>query len=217
MSPIQNKQDNHATKQATWQALSLWHNRNYLLLWTGGINFIFPDSSTLLVIVMLKQQHAPPTVIGLVLSIGSIGYLTGTLLSRMIQRRIGVGPIVIATCWLFMFFWLLYLVPATIPNLALLAGVTVLTSLVDPIYDITQFSYRAARIPDKLQGRVHSAYRLVALATPQLGLALTGLRLEYGNVPLTILTLAACLLLLAVVASFQWRKHNSIIAPPEEL
>ncbi len=169
-----------------------------LALLTSIVNFTFPDSSALIVIVIARQQHATPAFIGVIFSVGAVGYLVGSLVCGLCQRRFSVGRIIVTTCWLFALFWPLY---ALATNLFVLAGVTALIALVDPIYDITQFSYRAARIPDALQGRVHSAYRLIALATPPLGLALTGLLLQrFGMVP-TILVFAVALLGLAVLAT----------------
>jgi len=77
-----------------------------------------------------------------------------------------------------------------------------LLSLVDPIYDIAQFSYRATLIPDELQGRVNSAYRLLALSTPPLGYFLAGFLLQVAGTRLTILVFLICLLLLALLASW---------------
>ncbi|MEO6888195.1 MAG: MFS transporter [Ktedonobacteraceae bacterium] len=169
-----------------------------LALLTGIVNCIFPDSSALIVIVIARQQHASPALTGLIFAVGAVGYLAGSLVCGPCQRRFSVGRIIVSTCWLFALFWPLY---ALATNLFVLAGVTALIALVDPIYDITQFSYRAARIPDALQGRVHSAYRMIALATPPLGLALTGLLLQRFGVPPTILVFAIALLGLAVLAT----------------
>ncbi|MDQ2717911.1 MAG: MFS transporter [Chloroflexota bacterium] len=169
-----------------------------LALLTGIVNFIFPDSSALIVIVIARQQHTSPAFIGVIFAVGAVGYLVGALVCSLCQRRFSVGRIIVSTCWLFTLFWPLY---ALASNLFVLAGVTALIALVDPIYDITQFSYRAARIPDALQGRVHSAYRLIALATPPLGLALTGVLLQrFGTTP-TILVFAVALLGLALLAT----------------
>jgi MFS family permease len=165
---------------------------------TGGINGAFPDAGTLILIVLTRQRHATPAATGLVLAVGSVGYIVGSLLAPLVRRRLQVGRLILATFWLFALLWPLYAVSS---SLTMLAAVAAGLSLLDPIYDITQFSYRLARIPDALQGRVNSAYRLVALATPPLGLALAGALLQAIGATGTILAFGAYLLALAVAAS----------------
>src|SRR5438105_375401 len=47
-----------------------------------------------------------------------------------------------------------------------------------PIYNAVQFSYRLALIPDALQGRVNSVFRLLAFGFQPLGAALSGVLLQ---------------------------------------
>ena len=56
-----------------------------------------------------------------------------------------------------------------------------------PIYNVVQFSYRIALIPDTLQGRVNSTFRLLAFGFQPLGAAICGLLIErIGVVPTVI-------------------------------
>ncbi len=70
-----------------------------------------------------------------------------------------------------------------------------------PAYDTVQRSYRLALIPDALQGRVNSAFRLVALGMQPLGLALTGVLLERVGPTTTLLAFAAWLFATAILTS----------------
>ncbi len=69
------------------------------------------------------------------------------------------------------------------------------------IFDMLQFSYRLALIPDALQGRVNSAYRLGAYGGQTLGLALTGVLLQTLGAPMTVVALGVGLFALALLAT----------------
>jgi hypothetical protein len=121
----------------------------------------------------------------------------GSFISRPIQRKLRFGHIIAGCCWLFALGWLLY---TFVPNLLTLALVTAFLMLLDPIYDVAQYSRRAAIIPDALMGRVQS--RLIALSTPALGYALIGPLLQYLGRRPTVLFFEIFLLLLALLATF---------------
>ncbi len=179
----------------------LWHQPflRLLALFTGLINLVFPDTSALIVLVLARQQATTTVAIGLIFSVASLGYIAGSLLSERLLRHLQLRRLIIGSCWLFALFWSFYLFST---SFAALLMITTLLSLVDPIYDIAQFSYRAALIPDELQGRVNSAYRLLALSTPPLGYVLAGFLLQEAGARPTILAFLACLLFLALLASW---------------
>lgn len=178
----------------------LWHQPliRLLALFTGLINLVFPDTNALIVLVLAHQQVSSPAAIGLIFSVASIGYIAGSLFSDRLLKRLGLRRVTIGACWLFALLWSLYLLPI---SFALLMVVTSLISIVDPIYDVAQFSRRAALIPDELQGRVNSAYRLLALSTPPLGYFVAGVLLQTSGTRPTILVFLAVLLLLALLAN----------------
>ena len=70
-----------------------------------------------------------------------------------------------------------------------------------PIYMGTQFSYRLALIPDELQGRVNSVFRLIAFGVQPLSLALTGILLQVLGPLSALLVLFVPQLLLAIAAT----------------
>ena len=100
--------------------------------------------------------------------------------------------------WLNALLWPLY---AIAPNPFLLGAITGAILLINPIYDIIQFSYRLALIPDALQGRVNSVFRLLAFGFQPLGVALTGLLLQWLGLATTVLAFTFCTVILAVAAS----------------
>lgn len=170
-----------------------------LAILSALLNFVAPGASALLVIVLARQQHASSALIGLIFAGMGVGYVLGSLLAGVVQRWFSFNVVMIATCWLFALVWAC-LTFAT-DNLLLLAVVSALFTFIDPIYDITQFSYRIVLIPDALQGRVNSAYRVVARATPPLGLALTGILLQHAGTLATVVALGVVLLAMALLAT----------------
>jgi hypothetical protein len=69
--------------------------------------------------------------------------------------------------------------------------ITALTYISSPLYNVASLSYRLALIPDELQGRVNSAFRLIAFCGQPLGLAVTGVLLETITAIPTILIMSA--------------------------
>ena len=67
------------------------------------------------------------------------------------------------------------------PNAWWLGLVWALACLFGPLYDVVQFAYRIAIIPDGLQGRVNSGFRLFAFLLNPAGAALGGWLLERGG------------------------------------
>ncbi len=70
---------------------------------------------------------------------------------------------------------------AIAPQFYMLGAIIGLIWFTGPIYNVVQFSYRVAIIPDALQGRVNSVFRLFVFGFQPLGAALAGLLIEnYG-------------------------------------
>jgi predicted MFS family arabinose efflux permease len=162
----------------------LWHHPliRFMAILTGGYNFIFAGF-TLIIIVLAQQQHASSFTIGLIFSIGGIGAVIGSVAATSIQKRFSFGQVIIGTTWFSALILPLYTIA---PNPFVLGVLSSASFFVGPIYNVVQFSYRSAIIPDELQGRVNSVFRLIAFGGQPLGLALTGLLIENIGVVQTI-------------------------------
>ena len=90
---------------------------------------------------------------------------------------------------------------AVAPTPLILGGLLAAGLLVDATYNVVQFSYRLALIPDELQGRVNSSFRLISYSLRPLGQVLTGVLLQDIGPIFTILAFSLCLVVLAVAAS----------------
>ena len=131
--------------------------------------------------------------IGLLLATGGAGGIAGSLLAVPLQKRFRFGPLLIGAAWVWALTWLLY---ALAPSLIVLGIVNALSFIVVPIFLGTQYAYRLGQIPDALQGRVNSVFRLIAFGSGPVGLALTGWLLQrFGPVPAIVITFVPQILL----------------------
>lgn len=200
----QSKQDlrNEVREGLAW----LWNHRllRFLAFITAGSNFV-TAGFTLIAIVIAQNLHASSFTLGLTFTIGGLGGITGAFLAPWIQKRFRSGPIIITTLWLEALFWLLFAFGSNL----LLVGIILAACLVlGPIFDVIQLSYRMTAIPDELQGRVNSVFRLIVFSTQPLGLSLAGFLLQaFGVVP-TVLITGACLLALALISTLHPTLHH---------
>lgn len=177
----------------------LWHHPliRFMALLTGGSNLI-SAGYTLIIIVLAQQMHASSFTIGLIFTIGGIGGIIGAVIGPAIQKRFHFGAVIITTVWMFALAMPLY---AIAPNVIAIGIISAVPFVASPIYNVVQFSYRSAMIPDLLQGRVNSVFRLIAFGGQPLGLALTGLLIQDLGVIQAILIFSAGQILLALSAT----------------
>ncbi len=155
----------------------LWRNPliRFLCFLTGGLN-LTTSGFSLIIIVLAQRFQATPFEIGLILASGGVGGLLGAFAAPPIRRRLSFGQMLTGVLWV---FTLLSPLIALAPNLLLMSCAVFALFVAIPAYDITQFSYRIALIPDALQGRVNSVFRLVAVGSRPACLALTGALLQW--------------------------------------
>ncbi len=176
----------------------LWRHPliRYMAWLTGALNFA--GGLDLILIVFARQQGASAATIGAIFALAGVGGLVGALLAPRIQRRLSFGQAIIGLCWCTA---AIYAAFAAANSLPIVAVILMVYFLIGPTYDTVQYSYRLALIPDALQGRVNSVFRLVAQGMRPLGVALTGLSIEYLGVRGTLLALGGWLLVVAVLTT----------------
>jgi len=153
---------------------------------------------TLIIIVLARQQQAAPAVIGLIFSIGSVGGVAGAFLAPAIQQRFTFGQVTIASLWAEALLWPCL---ALAPNPVTLGLVAAGMGIMGPSANAVQLGYRLSLIPDHLQGRVNSAFRLLAHACEPIGAVGAGLLLETVGALPTVLTFSAVVVALALVTT----------------
>ena len=177
----------------------------YMAFLTGGVNLV-NAAVPLIVIVLAEQMGAGDFEIGLIFSIGGIGGIVGSLVGGQIQKRFTFGQVIIAVIWVEALLFPLY---ALVPQFFLLGALYALIYTTAPIYNVVQFSYRLSLIPDALQGRVNSTFRLLAFGFMPLGAAISGVLLEqFGTVP-TVLAFALWYLVFAILTTLNRHVRNA--------
>lgn len=194
----------------TW----LWHNRLIRFLAVLTLGLTVPCSGYVLILIVLAQHmHASNAAIGLIFACGGIGSIAGSLMASPLQRRFGFGRVMIVTTWIWVLSWLFY---ALAPNPLLLGLANAVSFIVVPIYMVVQYSYRLATIPDHLQGRVNSVFRLIAFGGQPLGIALTGILLQaYGPAVTVVLTFIPQAILAVAVTFNRHVRHARPISETE--
>ncbi|GCE07116.1 MFS transporter [Dictyobacter aurantiacus] len=154
----------------------LWSQKvvRSILLISSYVNLAI-TASVLLVLAIVQQQHIPPVLYGLIVAVGGVGNLLGSLLCPLLQRRIRFGRALGYALLVFVVLWPLYGF-ITMPLLlgAVFAGI----ALCDSIRAVFMDSYRFAVVPDALQGRINSVYRLILFSVLTIGSSALGLSLE---------------------------------------
>jgi MFS family permease len=140
---------------------------------TSTSNFFFQLVFAIIVVYLVRGLGLSPGVIGLVLSLSSVGSLIAAFTSKRISDRFGIGPTTIGVCLIQGPATLLIaFAPKSFPVPFLVAG-GLLLGFVVVVYNITQVSYRQAICPPRLQGRMNSVMRFIVWGTIPLG-SLTG-------------------------------------------
>ncbi|MCC6628743.1 MAG: MFS transporter [Chloroflexi bacterium] len=168
-----------------------------LALLTSGLN-LFSFGYTLVIIVLAQGMGATPAQIGLLFASGGAGGIVGALLAAPLQRRFPAGRILVVAAWAWALTWPLY---ALAPDLLTLGLANAVGFIVVPIYFGTQYSYRLSLIPDALQGRVNSVFRLLSYGVQPAGLALAGALLAAVGPVATVWIVTAPQVALALVAT----------------
>jgi MFS family permease len=154
----------------------------FIAVLTGVTNI--PGLALIVIVVAQKQMHASSAVVGLIFTIGGIGAVVGSVIAPWVQRRMSFASVIIGTMWIWTLAFPFY---ALAPNPLWLGVVVAISFMISPLYNVVQMSYRLALIPDVLQGRVNSVFRLIAFAGQPIGLAITGFLLEVTTPLVTVL------------------------------
>jgi len=142
---------------------------------TGSSNFFGAILGAMLVLFLVRDLGQPPSVLGLVLSVASVGGLLGALSATRIARWLGQGP----TIWIstavagpFGLLWPLAQADWRLWAAAAAGGASWFCGVV---YNITQVSFRQGLTPEPLLGRMNATMRFLVWGTLPLGGLVGGL------------------------------------------
>jgi MFS family permease len=118
---------------------------------------------------------ADPAALGLLVGAAGAGGLLGSVVTPRLQQRYKVGRLMVTTVTLHGLGIGLVGFAASVP--AAIVGMFVV-GVAEAMTSIVQVAYRLGVIPDQLQGRVNSVYRLGSFTAMTLGVGVVGLLIE---------------------------------------
>ena len=122
----------------------------------------------------VRRLGISPAVVGIVFSLGSIGFVVGSIVAQPVGRRLGIGPaLVLAAAVQGGAFLLVPLAPAD-AAVPFFVAAFALETCAAPVYNITQISLRQTITPIRMQGRMNATMRFVVWGTLPLGSLLGG-------------------------------------------
>ncbi|MBX7266482.1 MFS transporter [Micromonospora sp. Llam7] len=166
----------------------------------------------LTIVIRATDLGASPTGVGVLLGLFGVGAITGALVAPPMQRLVAPSMIMLGALW----WWVAQMVAfALAPTVFVLGVVYTVGALMGPIFNTTNAAYCYALTPDRLQGRVNGAARMIGWGARPVGALLGGISLEtLGAVP----TFAALATWLAIVAAASTASRQIRRAPrPETL
>jgi MFS family permease len=142
---------------------------------TATSNFFSNVSFAVILVFLVRELELSAGVIGVVLSVGSVGSLIAAFSAMRLSGRFGIGPTTIAVGLV----WgpatgLVALAPKGNGAIPFLLAAQFLLGFAIVVYNIIQVSYRQAICPPRLQGRMNSVMRFIVWGTIPIGALLGG-------------------------------------------
>jgi MFS family permease len=176
----------------------LWQHtflRTCALLFAAS-NFSFGALELALIVVARREGLSSAAIGGLIAVTGGLALL-GSFVAPRFYRRLSMRAVLVIAGWLGVAIAAFVIWPNVYVLVAAMAPVLFFT----PTTNAVIIAYRTAVVPDRLQGRVTSVARSLALVGLPLGPLVAGLLLESFSARITVGLLAAWLLLVAVLTT----------------
>jgi len=201
-TPFQEERDESETA-GIWTQIKeglawLWGHpflRTCALLFVGG-NFLF-GALDLVLIVAAQRQGYSPAVIGALVSATGAFSLLGSIAAPRFLDILPMRAVLVLSAWLSVGIAAFVIEP----NVFLLVAGTAPLIFFNPTVNAMVIGYRVAIVPDRLQGRVNSVARSLALLAFPLGPVVAGLLLASYSVRTAAAFVLAGFVVLAVVTT----------------
>ena len=166
------------------------------------------------VIILAHRQKLPPWEIGVFVAFTGVTLLAGAVLSPLLRRVFPMRAILLSEFWMA----LVYGAFLAYPSVYVLAGASALHAFWFPNTDSAMQAYSYALIPDRLLGRAMAASNTLRAASAPLGPLVAGLLLADTTPRLTVLVLAAPVVVAAALGTLSpaLRDLPSLSAAPAE-
>jgi MFS family permease len=142
---------------------------------TVAIGNLFGNVADSILILWLVSEHQfAPAVIGLAFTLGSVGVITGALLTSRLTRLVGVGPIIILASIVSSVAWLPIALASDALLFPALTATIVVLSFEGVFWNVNAMSLRQAITPPGVRGRMNATMRFISWGTIPLGATLGG-------------------------------------------
>ena len=138
---------------------------------TTLLGFFYSLSNAIAPLFILKELNVPPALFGVVLAIGGVGALIGSIAAPMASRYLGRGRALAINVF---FASLLVIFIGLSPNAYFFVAVSVLIGFTISVWNILLMSLYQSLIPPELYGRIHGARRTIVWGLMPIGALLGG-------------------------------------------
>lgn len=152
-------------------------------------NFAFAVGQGVFFVFAYRTVHLSPGIVGLALTLGSIGNVAGAAVAPRLSRILGTGPsLVFSTLVEGSAILLVPLGTIGAPVLFIAAAIAV-RNFANPLWNVTAATMRMVLVPPELQGRVTAAARAIGMGVMPVG-GLVGGAIATATTPATALVVA---------------------------
>lgn len=165
----------------------------------GGFNFAASATSAVLVLQAVGEGSAlglSEPAFGLLLTASAAGSLAGTAVATRLEQRLGPARLLALTV---PGSSLLVAAPGLTEDVRLVAAAFLVGGMAIVVWNVVTVSMRQRITPDRLLGRLNSAYRLLAWGTRPLGALADGLLAEVAGLRSVFLVMGALTLSFALL------------------
>jgi len=175
---------------------------------TTSLGFFYSLSNAIAPLFILKELNVPPALFGVVLAIGGIGALIGSIAAPMASRYLGRGRALAINVFLAS---LLVIFIGLSPNAYFFVVVSVLIGFTISVWNILLMSLYQSLIPPELYGRIHGARRTIVWGLMPIGSLLGGV-IARGGLRLPFLIGGAIATLISLFSYKQIRRIGDLSA-----
>jgi MFS family permease len=162
----------------------------------AGSNIVF-QVLAIGIVVIIRDGHGSPALVGVIGLIAGIGGVTGALTARQILKRLGISAVFIGT---FLLWGVLLAVIAGTSNPVILAVLFGGMVFAGASLNVAAGIYQVKTTPDALQGRVGSVLGMVASGMNAVGAIVGGFSLHLFGTRHTLLAAACAMAAFGIIA-----------------
>jgi MFS family permease len=142
---------------------------------TVAVGYLFGTiADSILILFLVTERQFSPALIGLAFTLGSIGVITGALVTSRLTKVIGVGPMIVLAAVAEGLSWLpVAIAPDSLLFLGLTATIVAL-SFFGMIWNVNAMSLRQAITPPGVRGRMNATMRFISWGTIPVGYLIGG-------------------------------------------